>query len=120
MANELTISVSMRYVHDDVKVDRNTGRVKIDVAGSKPVDHVQEIGTSEEAITLNEAGKGGYCLLENLNATNFIEIRPNTGVADLIKLLPGDIALFRVTGDAVPYAIADTAACDMRVTLFPL
>jgi hypothetical protein len=120
MADELTVSISLRYVHDNVSVTRNTGRIKIDVAGDQPVDHVQEIGTSEEAITLNEAGKGGYCLLENLDATNFIEIRPDTGVADLIKLLPGDVALFRITGDAAPYAAANTAACNMRVTVFPL
>jgi len=121
MADELTVSVSLRFVKSNVTKSHSTGRVKVDVAGTKITDHIQEIGTSEEAIVLNEAAAGGYVFLENLNATNFIEIRPGTGAADLIKLLPGDVALFRLTGDATaPFAIANTAACNMRIIIIPL
>lgn len=120
MANELTISYSVKFEKDDLKITRSKSGLRIDVAGDQHADHVQEIGTSEEALTLNEAGKGGYMLLENLDDTNFVEIRPNTGVADLIKLLPGDIALFRTPADAVPYGIADTAAVNLRITVIPL
>ena len=56
-------------------------------------------------------GGGGYFIGRNVDSTNFIEIRPNTGVADLVRLEPGDWCLFRITDDATPYAIADTAAC---------
>jgi hypothetical protein len=120
MANELTISATVKWVESGVTVNRSVGGLRIDTAGLKHYDAVQEIGTSEEAITLGEAGAGGYVFLENMSATNYIEIRPATGVADLIKLLPGDVALFRLTGDSVPYAIANTAPCNMRVTIIPL
>lgn len=120
MANELTLTVSLKWVEGDLNVSRTINGLRIDTAGVKHYDAVQNIGTSEEAITLGEAAAGGYMLLENLDATNFIEIRPATGVADLIKLLPGDIALFRLTGDSVPFALANTLACNMRVTIIPL
>jgi hypothetical protein len=87
-------------------------------AGEVHHDTIQEIGTSEEAIGLGFAGAGGWMYLQNLDDTNYIEIRANTGVADLIKLLPGQFAVFPTAADAVPYAIANTAACDMRVVVF--
>jgi hypothetical protein len=119
MSNELTISASVKFVKGDLNVSRSKSGLRIDVTGDKHLDMVQEIGTSEEAITLGEASVGGYMMLENLDDTNYVEIRPNTGVADLIKLLPGDIALFRTAADAVPYGLANTAACDLRIIIIP-
>lgn len=119
MSNELTISASVKFVKGSLNVSRSKSGLRIDVTGDKHVDLVQEIGTSEEALTLGEAAVGGYMMLENLDATNYVEIRPDTSVADLIKLLPGDIALFRTSDDAVPYAIADTAPCDLRIIIIP-
>jgi hypothetical protein len=46
-----------------------------------------------------------------------MEIRADTGVADLIRLEPGDVCLFRVTDDATPYGIADTAAVEFEYLL---
>lgn len=89
--------------------------LQIDMTGTDFKHGTQIIGTSEEAIDLGEVAAGGFCLLINRDATNYIEVRPNTGVADLIYMGPGEPAFFRITSDAVPYAIADTDSCLLEV-----
>lgn len=120
MANELTISLSLKFVQGDLTVSRSKSGLRVNVAGVRHYDSVQTIGTSEEAIYIpTDVGVGGYMVLENLDSTDYITIRPATGVADLIKLLPGDMAMFRLTASA-PFALANTTTCDMRVILIPL
>ena len=60
--------------------------------------------------------------MQNLDATNFVEIRDATGTGNLVKLLAGDPPfVFRLSADATaPYAIADTGTCNVRFLLFPL
>ena len=60
-----------------------------------------------------DVAKGGYFVGYNTHASYTIEIRPNTAVADLVRLEPGDVCVFRVTDDAVPYAIADTSGAEL-------
>lgn len=119
MANELTISASVKFVKGDLNVSRSKSGLRIDVTGDKHLDMVQEIGTAAEVLTLGEAAVGGYMLLENLDPTNYVEIRPGEALADLIRLNAGDIALFRTAADAVPWGAANTAAVDLRIIIIP-
>ena len=92
--------------------------VSVSVTGTNALSHIQNIGTAEEAIVLGEVVPGGYCYIENLDATNFVSIRQATGAADLIRLKAGECCLFRMDADAsAPFAIADTAACDVLFVL---
>lgn len=118
-ANEITTTGSISFAKGNVAaVSRALANLSVTVSGSKYVSGVQNIGTSEEAISLGDLGTPGWAWFKNLDGTNYIEIRPNTGVADLIKLKPGEFALFRITSDAVPYAIANTAACNLEKIIF--
>ena len=117
MANEVTVSASVRFRKGKVNVELPKAGLQFDVAGSKFVNRVQTIGTSEEAIGLGDVGTVGWFIGVNNDKTNYLEIRPNTGVADLIRMEPGEPALFRLAQDAVPYAIANTAACDLEYVL---
>lgn len=120
MSNELTISLSLKFIKGDLTVSRSKSGLRIDVAGVRHYDSVQNIAISEEAITIPaDVGVGGYMVLENLDGTNYVTIRPATGQTDLIKLLPGDMAMFRLTASA-PCAVANTATVNMRVILIPL
>lgn len=119
MANELEISCRLKYSKGDVEVDTGNKSFKVDVSGDNVISHVQQVGTSEEAITLGDVAAGGWCMAENLDATNYVEIRQGTGIADLIKLKAGEACIFRLPSDAsAPYAIADTAACNVRFWIF--
>lgn len=121
MADELTIRIAFKYSNsttsDEYEWPHNSV-MEFDVTGDQWISHVQEIGTSEEAIELGEIATGGWFIAMNLDDTNFIEIRPGTAETDLVKLLPGEPCMFRISGDAsAPFAIADTAACKLKYFL---
>jgi len=121
MADELTLRVSLSFTKDGTTAELALPPTTYDVAGTKPLKNRQEIGITEEALLLGDAGVGGFLFAINRDDTNYIEIRPGTGVADLIRLEPGDPCLIRITDDATaPFAIADTAACELEYVLIPL
>jgi len=117
MANEITLTASLAYADGNTSDSLAVTSLSVDVTGSSILHHRQVVGTSEEVLLLGDAGAGGYCILINRDSTNFIEVRPNTAVADLIKIGPGEAAMFRLAADAVPYVIADTADCDLEYLL---
>lgn len=89
--------------------------LSITITGDAWMDNTQTVGTSEEAILLGDVATGGYWFVQNLDATNFVELRSGTGATDFIKLKAGEWAIFRTSGDATaPYAIADTSPCQVR------
>lgn len=121
MSNELTISAGLRFLKSDRNASASKGGLQRDVAGSSYVEIPQTVGITEEAIVKGDVTSGGYIYLENLDPTNFITIRQGTGTTGFIQLLPGDIALFRVSPlTSAPYAIADTAPCDLLVVWIDL
>lgn len=113
MANELTVSCSLRFSKSGREVSKSYSGIQVTVSGDKWVFGVQEIGTSEEAIDVGDIGTAGFMICKNLDATNFVEIRPGSATADLVKMKAGEPAMFRLALNG-PYAIADTAAVDLE------
>lgn len=123
MASELVLSgPSIVFTKANVpSVSLNPGSLSITVSGTQIMDNVQAVTTSEVAITLGDVATGGYWFVQNMDPTNFVTIRSATGVTGLIKLLAGEWAIFRTNaGAAAPYAIADTATCNVRFLRFDL
>lgn len=122
MADELKLTVALRYSKGSVSEDADVVDLGIDVAGTQLIHNIQTAPiTNDEALELGDVGAGGYVFMINRDATNFVEIRAATNPsADLIKLLPGDPCLFRITGDCAPYILADTATCELEYWLFEL
>lgn len=117
MASEITgLQVAISFAKGNfAKKTFTLGPITRDVTGTNAVSNVQVVGTSEEALVIGDIGTPGYMICKNLDATNFVEIRPGTGTADAIKLKPGDIACFRCA--AAPWAIADTAPVELEYTI---
>lgn len=125
MANEITVSAGIGY--DDGKVEKvfSVTDVVKSISGSvkKVTETVQEIGTSEEAIIMGDISAPGYALFQNLDDTNFIDLKVATGGAIFARLDPdtndegkGGFALLKLgSGAQAPFAIADTAACRLKV-----
>lgn len=92
------------------------------VTGTQYMDNVQSIGfAAEEAILLGDVASGGYCFFQNMDATNFVSLRQGTGTTNFVKLLAGEWACFRLSADSTaPFAIADTAAVNLRCLRFDL
>lgn len=107
MVDELTVSVSLRFAKGGIDVSLSRSGVQLDVDGSDYTKNVQVVGITEELLQLGDVTPG-YILIVNLDRTNFVEVRAESGAADLVKILPGEPALFRLSS-ATPYVIADTA-----------
>ncbi len=123
MADELTLSgLLITFVKANVPSTSFTaGSITPDIAGSQWMDNVQNVGTTEEAILMGDVAAGGYCFVQNMDATNFVELRSGTGATDFIRLLAGEWCIFRLSPDATaPFAIADTAAVNVRFLRFDL
>lgn len=116
MANELTVSCSLRFSKGGREISKSYGGIQVTVAGDAWVYAFQSIGATEEAIGIGDIGTAGFCIGKNLDATNFVSIRPGTGTANLVKVKAGEPFMFRLALNT-PWAIADTAACDLEVLI---
>lgn len=111
MADEIFISARIRVSNGNLTFDRNIGsRLYDQSAIGGPTPGYVTIGTSEESISFSELGTLGWVLMENLDATNYVDWGFSTGVYGG-RLEPGGIALFRLRPSTTLYLLADTAAC---------
>lgn len=118
MADELTLTASFAYSKSSTSLSLVVNGLQVDVSGTAALHARQTVGTSEEALNLGDVTAVGYLIVVNRDDTNFVEIRPGTGVADLIKIGAGEVALFRLATTATaPYVIADTASCQIEYIL---
>lgn len=122
MANELTLTLKAVFAKSGTSItfpDAAAQEISVTVSGTKFVHNRQSIGTSEEAIALGEVSTGGYFIGINRDATNYLEIRSGTGGTDLVRLNAGEVCCFRMSGDSsAPFAIANTAACELEYILW--
>ena len=69
------VKTDIYYVPDAGKpVHENPDAVTITMTGTDYMQSTQLIGTSDEAITMEEIGTLGWVMIENLDATNFLDI----------------------------------------------
>jgi hypothetical protein len=114
MANEITITASIQVVNGNLRDSFSVGSKAVDQAAvGGPTPGYVTIGTSEETVTFGELGTKGYCVVQNLSTTNFIEWGFSTGVYGG-KLLAGEVALFRLNSTSL-FLKADTAACKVLI-----
>lgn len=115
--NEITLSGSLAYEDDAGAADSlEQAEVQATSSGKRYLRAKQNIGTSEEAIGLGSLATLGWAMFKNLDYTNFLEIRMASGSGnDHIKVPPRKSAgPFHFGSDvSAPYAIANTAACEL-------
>lgn len=120
MASELTATCNFRYSKNGVELARNISAV-VDISGNYINYAVQNIGTTEEALVLNDVtfGTAGYILVKNLDSTNYVTLgRLVTAVYQpFTKLKAGEVALFRLDQTSAPYAKANASACNLEYWL---
>ena len=118
MANELTVSCSVRFSKSGREADKAYGGIQIDVTGTRVVSNMQTVGTSEEALVVGDVGTAGFMIVKNLDSTNYVTLRAASAAADLVKLKAGEVAMFRLASNT-PYALANTAPVDIEYVLVP-
>jgi hypothetical protein len=112
MANELTSSVSLTYSKSGV-VAAVTASKQSDITTGRAIDITQVVGTTEESVALVDVASIEEVVIQNLDATNFVEVGSATGVYS-IKIKAGRIALFQPAANAL-FLKANTAACLVRI-----
>ena len=122
MANEITVSVSLKCVNGDFRFERRINSVSVTQAAIGGNGGVQEIGfAAHEALALGDVGTEGWLIVRNIDDTNFVDLGVDVAAAfePFIRLEPGEPALFRLSKDAgaTPYAQADTAAVKVEFML---
>lgn len=120
MADEITLKVYIDYAKSGVEVNRDITD-SFDVTNAPIASGVQNIGTSSEAIVINDLGSNqGYAFFHNLDATNYVEI--GTYVSSVfypaIKLKAGEFALVRLSPALTYRALANTAAINLEYVIF--
>lgn len=79
-------------------------------------DLIMTIGTTEESPTFTDITTNGWLLLENLDATNYVQ----WGVATTVytgRMAAGKAALLQLEPGKSLYLKANTAACRVRIVL---
>lgn len=115
MANEISVTVGLRCTNGNYKLTRNTETLQVDqttASGGSP--GVISVGTTEEAVSFGDV-TAGYCLMKNLDATNYVEVG-TTGAYSARLIAGGGVALFYVNTGTTIYVKADTAACLVEIT----
>lgn len=115
MANEITVSTTLTCTNGDFSYSRKVSSQQYDQAASGGRGGVQSIGfAAHEAILVTDVTTEGWCFFRNLDSTNFVDIGVDVAATfePMIRLEPGEPALFRASKDAgaTLYAKADTAA----------
>lgn len=116
MSDEITVAAQIQLANGDLdSFQISTGSLKFDQDTAAPVRvaGTQIIGfAAHEAVTITDLTTLGWCYFRNRDATNFVQIGVDVGATfyPLVRIEPGEIALFRMSQGITPYAQADTAA----------
>lgn len=118
MSNEITVTANLQASKGSVNAAYNLSGLQFNMTGTKAVTNVMTIATSATALNLGDivsvdSSTPGWILIFNMDATNYVTFRNGSGGADLIKILPGEFALFRLA-TATPFALANTAAVQIQ------
>lgn len=115
MAKEIKYSLQLSAIKGGASVSLNASG-SLDMTGDDMIQTTQVIGTTAELVDLGEiTGTPAMIAIQNLDATNFVEIGGESGLTVFkLKIPPLKATLFSPTS-GILYAQADTAACRIMV-----
>ncbi len=121
MANEIALRVQVAAAKTGWAAALDTLVLALTMAGSKGFENQQTVGTVEEALLLGDTAAANTLLVgRNLDATNFITIKPATGGTALTEVRAGQPVVIRFTSTiTAPFVQADSAPCEFQYVLIP-
>lgn len=113
MANEITVTANLSCTNGAFSFASKENALRINQTtqgGGGP--GVVTVTTSDAAVSLGSYTAKGYCFIKNLDGTNYVEFGPESGgaIVKMIKLKPGEYAMFRLVSTATLRAQANTAS----------
>jgi len=122
MADEFTYSINLRLNNLPLRETYNPGAISVTQAGVGKFSSVVNVGTTEEDVTLSDITTEGVTVLQNLDATNYVEWGKKDGSGNMQaigRLKAGEIpAVFGFAPGATLRLKADTATCDVLITVY--
>ncbi len=119
MADEISLTVLARVENGNFKDRVDHGQLKFDQAAIGAQSAVVSVGTSEEDVVTGDISTLGWCLMRNLDATNYVTYGPKSGAAmvGLGRLESGEVHMLRLEPGITIRWVADTAAVliDLRI-----
>jgi hypothetical protein len=115
MANEISTTANFTATKGGATINVSASKA-ITMSGVDMVQATQNIGTSAEALSFGDiTGVPAFCIVKNLDATNFIELATDSGMSNkFAKILAGQWAAFPPSAAAI-YALANTAGVLVQV-----
>lgn len=119
MANELQPTAQLNYTNGLARLAVQSS-ASITVAGTKYCDVIQNIGTTREDIVFGDIGTPGFFMVQNIDATNYVELSSDGGTTFSIKLAAGTATvgggMVLISNNGATWsARANTAACNVTV-----
>ena len=119
--SKLSITLGVAFIPSNpvqTSINTPTERQEIEMAGEGYVHGVQEIGTTNEAVsflTLADLSSPGYVLCRNLDLTNYVDLGASS--PPTIRLKAKESAIFRLASPTL-WAKADGAPCRIEFWVF--
>jgi len=115
MANEIKVEASLSFAKGGAASGmRAVGTFTF--TGTVYDKYETTVTTSEAALKI--IGSGGWCMVRNLDATNYVQLLRATGEAAFARIKAGEFSLFRLdAGVTAPRIIANTASVAIEVLI---
>lgn len=108
---EITVGASLGFAKSALANQMTQLSKTFDMTGTPYERRSMSVPTAATALPLGDVTTPGWCFIINLDPTNYVEVLISTGLTALIKLKPGEFAVFRFAAAAVAPAVkANTAA----------
>tara|TARA_B100000029_G_scaffold501774_1_gene575883 strand:- start:754 stop:1122 length:369 start_codon:yes stop_codon:yes gene_type:complete len=119
MAEEIAITILAKVENGNFKDRVDHGQLKHDQAAIGAHAAVVKVGTSEEDVSTGDISTLGWCLMRNLDTTNYVTYGPKSGAAmvGMGRLEAGEVHAVRLEPGITLRWVANTAECkvDLRV-----
>lgn len=116
MADEITISFSMRCINGELSFNLPATAKTFDQTTARAGTFTVDVGTSEETLSTGDLA-GGFVSLVNLDATNYVEVGFATGVYPIKLRAESGPLLVELNGSPTIYLKANTAACKVQAAV---
>jgi hypothetical protein len=117
MANEITYQFQTLLSNGSLSDSYASNSQSADQSSALLIRNVQNIGfAADEALQLGDVTTPGWCVFQNLDDTNYVEIGVGS-FTPFLKLKPGEQCVCRL-GTTAPRAKANTAAVDLFYIIY--
>jgi len=117
MANEITLTASLSCNKPSIMgsaTARSIASLLRSMTGTTYIQDTMLVPTSATVVALGGVTNPHWSFFMNLDATNYLQLQNGASGAVFLRLAAGDFFLGPLDQACVPYAIANTAACQME------